>query len=205
MSRILPWLQENVGSQPARPVSAFWQYVLHVLAVYAIAEYCMPWLSWVIYEKVLPTLLHTPPNIGVSQFFSYLMIYSALCGLLAGTVNAKLFPHHVVRFVWVVPVLVLIFAFVFMAPGMYPTMILQSDFGKAFHYFFGGGFDIPANFVNFRQAAREGVDVRDVLRGHTQLRYAAPAYVGVAYSFGAWLSINLGTARPTLGISDSHS
>jgi hypothetical protein len=205
MSRILPWLRENVGSQPARPVSAFWQYVFHVLAVYAVAEYCMPWLSWVIYEKVLPTLLHTPLNIGVSQFFSHLMIYSALCGLLAGTVNAKLFPHPVVRFVWVVPVVVLILAFVFMAPGMYPTMILQSDFGKAFHYFFGGGFDIPANFLNFRQAAREGVDVRDVLRGLIQLRYAVPAYVGVAYSFGAWLSINLGTARPRLGISDSHS
>lgn len=205
MSRVLPWLRDNIGSQPARAVPAFWQYVFHVLAVYAVANYCMPWLSWVIYERVPPTLLHRPTNISVSQFFSHLMIFSVLCGLPAGAVNARLFPHPVVRFVWIVPVSVLALAFTFMAPGMYPTMILQSEFGKAFHYFFGGGFDIPANFLNFRQAVRDGVDVREVLRGLTQLRYTVPAYVGVAYSVGAWLSTSLAISRPKPGISNSHS
>jgi hypothetical protein len=28
-------------------------------------------------------------------------------------------------------------------PGMYPTMIFDSNFSEAFHYYFGGQFNIP--------------------------------------------------------------
>jgi hypothetical protein len=92
--------------------------------------------------------------------------------------------------VWAVPVAVLVITFVLDAPGMYPTMILGSDFKEAFHYYFGGGFHFP-EYSNYGELLRHLSGNFDIIRGYTQLRVAVPAYVGVAYSIGAWGSLCL--------------
>jgi hypothetical protein len=196
MSRFSSWIRGEIRSQTASPASAAAQYIIHIVIVYAVAGYCLPWLAWAIHDAVIPALLHQTPKESTWQFFfSNLLGFSLVCGLLAGFLNATILSHPIVRFVWVVPFALLALAFVFTAPGVYPTMILQSDFGEAFHYTFGGGFNIPHSYSTYRELWTGFSETRDLLRGLYQFRVTVPAYTGVAYSFGAWLSIRLRKAR----------
>jgi len=70
-------------------------------------------------------------------------------------------------------------------------MILDSDFGQAFHFYFGGGFHFSGQWHSYHEMIRDIVPSRDILRASAQLSITLPAYVGVAYSIEAWLSIRL--------------
>lgn len=89
-------------------------------------------------------------------------------GLVAGFLNAKLFRHGVVRFVWMAPAIVLAFAFGFYAP---------SNFREAFHYYFGGQFIIPKYSSDSGLQRNMFGNLGEVLRGTSQLRVTVPAYV----------------------------
>lgn len=196
MSRVLWWFRREIGSQTSSPVSGAWQYVVHLLVVYGGARYCMPWLAWQLHDHVFPALLHQRPTISTLQFFfSNLLGFSVVCGLLAGFLNSRFLLHPAVRFVWALPFVILVVAFLFKAPGMYPTMIFQSDFGTAFHYAFGGGFKIPRDFHTRRELWRAFAENPDMKRGYFQFQYAVPAYTAIAYSFGALLSFRLTNVR----------
>ncbi len=187
MSRFVSWFREQSDPGVSHHVCAFWQAILHVGAIYGIARYCTPRLEEWAYNTIVPMLLGRSPSISSWQFFfSHLFAFSFVPGLIGGFVNAKLFRDPIVRFAWAIPVAVLALVFVFEGPGIYPTMILDSDFRKAFHYFFGGDFVIP----------------NDMIRGWYQFRFAVPAYAGVAYSLGAWLSICVKTPRPKPLVDD---
>lgn len=140
MRNLLLRFQKSLRAANSGYVSAMWQGILHLASVYFIAWLCMPWLLDVAYGHVLPFLLGHPLRGNPFQFaFSHLLALSFLPGFAAGFGNAKSLRNGVVRFVWLVPVVVLVFLFVFRGPGMYPTLFWESDFGQAFHYFFGGG------------------------------------------------------------------
>lgn len=191
LSRFQKFLEYgNIG----RRVSAIWHYVLHVVVVYFIARSGIPRLSLVIYVKVLPFLLgHDLAGNPFQFFFSHLLALSLLPGFVMGFVNAKLLRNKVVCFSWLVPVALLVLRFVFTGPGMYPTMLWQSDFRQAFHYFFGGGINIVGEFQNYRDLPKF-ITVQngwDFMRGWAQFRATVPAYVGITYSIGAWLSLRM--------------
>ncbi len=94
------------------------------------------------YGRVLLFLLgHRLAGNPFQFFFSHLLVLSFFPGFAAGFANAKLFHNKVVRFTGVVPVIVLLLS-VLTGPGMYPTMLWESDFRQAFHFFFGGGINI---------------------------------------------------------------
>ena len=168
--------------------SGVWQAILHLAVVYAIARYCTPWLLTVTHDTIIPLATGRPPRINLQFFYSHLFAFSFVPGLVAGFLNSKLLRHRVVRFVWIVPVIVLTFAFVFYGPSMYPT-ISESSFREAFHYYFGGKFSIP-EYSSYAELQRNRFEnIREVLRGIGQFRISVPAYVGVAYSLGASLSL----------------
>ena len=173
--------------------SAARQGILHVAAIYILARLFTPWLLDVTFSRVLPLILgHTLGGNPFQFFFSHLLAFSFLPGLIAGFVNATLFGNRVIRFVWLVPVAVLLFLFVFIGPGMYPTMLWDSDFRQAFHYFFGAGFRIVGEYHNYRDLPTlMSQNMKDFLRGYAQLRVAVPAYVGVGYSLGAGLLLGM--------------
>jgi hypothetical protein len=193
MRNLVSRLQKSLSSTDSGPVSAIWQGILHVAAIYVLARLFTPWLLGVTFDRVLPVLLGHPLGGNPLQFFfSNLLAFSILPGLVAGFVNAKLFGSRVICFVWLVPAAVLFFLFVFTGPGMYPTMLWDSDFRQAFHYFFGAGFRIVGEYHNYRDLPTlMSQNVKEVLRGYAQLRGTVPAYVGVGYSLGAGLSLGI--------------
>lgn len=97
---------------------------------------------------------------------------------------------------WAIPIVVLIIVFVFTAPGMYPTMIFQSDFRRAFQwfFFFDAGFTLP-EYATYPELWKDTPNVILMLGMFRQFRILVPVYVGVGYSFGAWLSLYLNRRR----------
>jgi hypothetical protein len=187
-------LYKFFGPENSTHLTAIWQGVVHVATIYLIARLCIPWLADVSYGKVLPFL--SGHRLGGNPFqflFSHLLALSLLPGFVAGCVTARLLHNRVVRFSWAVPVAVLLLSFVFAGPGMYPTMLWQSDLRTAIHYFFGGGFNIVGEYQNPRDLPRLMTmqNMGDFIRGYSQLRATVPVYVGVAYSSGAWLSLRM--------------
>jgi ABC-type arginine/histidine transport system permease subunit len=159
--------------------SGVWQAILHLAVVYAVARLCTPWLITVTHDAIIPLVTGRPPRINLQFFYSHLFAFSSVPGLIAGFLNAKLFHHMVVRFVWIAPVIVLVIAFVFYAP---------ENFREAFHYYFGGQFNIPEYSTYTELQRKMFVNLPEVTRGTTQLRISVPAYAGVAYSLGALFS-----------------
>lgn len=61
---------------------------------------------------------------------------------------------------------------------------------EAFHCYFGGQFIIP-EYSSYSDLQRNMLgNLREVLRGTSQLRITVPAYVGVAYILGALFSLH---------------
>lgn len=159
-----------------------WQGIVHVAAIYSIAWFGFPWmLDWA--QTILPSVNGRPHQTILEFVFSHLFALGVIAGLIAGTSSARFLRHGIVRFVWVIPVAALVLVFVIFAPGMYPTMIWESDFKQAFRYFFGSDFRFYEDDIVMQ--------AYQVLRLFRQLHFAVPAYVGATYSFGAWLSLRL--------------
>ena len=166
--------------------------ILHLAVLYAVARLSFPWFVDYLY-RILVLLSGPKPHVNLFQFmFSHLLGLSSALGIVAGFSAARFLRSRVVLFVWLVPVVILAFFFVFRAPGMYPTMILDSDFRQAFHYCFGGGFHFTDDSYSWREFGHYFVrNGSDFLRGMAQLRVTVPAYVGIAYSIGAWISLRM--------------
>jgi len=197
MKEFLRSLQSFIGTESTGRESLTKQGIFHVVAVYGVARGCFPALINLACGSVAQ--FFPGHRLGGNPFqfaFSHLLVLSVVPGLIAGFVNARLFNRGIVRFVWLVPFVVLLFRFVFTAPGMYPTMLWDSDFGKAFHYFFGAGFNIVGE-CHTHQDMRTLIlkNINEFVRGYSQYRWTAPAYVGAAYSIGASLSRLMNRAR----------
>jgi hypothetical protein len=179
----------NRGEGPTTLVS--WlkrtiRYALHLLVFYQIARFSRGSLVGFVYGTVLPAVQGHPVSGSSMQFlFSHNLVFSLVPSFLAAlAINAK-FHHSAARWVWILPIAVLAFAFIFVGPGIYPTMIFDSNFGQAFRHFFGTVAGVPP-IRNFKDMT--GFD--DWWRVRDQFQYTMPAYAGVGYSLGAWLGMS---------------
>ena len=195
MRQLLVWLRETYTNPSDSPASYVGQGIVHLVAVYAVSRLCVPWLIVLTHDRVLPCVTGHPAKISLQFVYSHLFVFSVVLGLIAGFLNAKLFRRMVVLLVWVVPVAVLCIAFVFRGPGMYPTMIWESNFKEAAHFFFDWNFHIP-DYNTYSELLKDAVNIGgELMRGAAQVRYTVPACVGIAYSLGAWLSLHLSRAK----------
>jgi hypothetical protein len=197
MREFLRRLQPFIGTESTGRESLTKQGIFHVVAVYGVAWGCFPTLVGLAYGSIAQFFAGHRLGDNPFQFaFSHLFVLSVVPGLIAGFVNARLFNQGIVRFVWLVPFVALLYRFVFTAPGMYPTMLWDSDFGKAFHYFFGGGFKIVGECHTYRDVRTLVLkNMNEIIRGYSQYRWTVPAYVGAAYSIGASLSLLMNRGR----------
>jgi hypothetical protein len=195
MRQLLVWLKETYTNPSKNPASYLGQGIVHLVQVYAIGRLCVPWLIVVAHDRVLPHITGHPAEISPQFLYSHLFVFSIVLGLVAGFLNAMLFRRKVVLFVWVVPVTVLCITFVFKGPGMYPTMIWDSNFKEAAHFFFDWNFHIP-DYNSYAEMRTDVLNnVHELIRGTAQLHDTVPAFVGIAYSLGAWLSLHLNYAK----------
>jgi hypothetical protein len=161
-----------------------WQivwFLLHVAVVYAIVNFCTPWLAGWTRGRLLPLIQRRTPSSSQFEFlFSHLLAFSFVPAFLAALVNAR-FKHRVAQFVWLVPTAILAYKLAtFPAPS-----VLQNQLSAAFHQYFGGGFLIG----EFRgwDDLRSLYSNPDMTRGMAQMTFTAPFYAGVGYSAAAWI------------------
>jgi hypothetical protein len=147
------------------------------MALYVIADFSRNALAYWTRYAILPLFRWDPHGIGFYQFLmSHLFVLTFVPAFLVSLANARL-RHYVARFVWIVPVTIFTYNFVFSTPTIYPTMPLQSDFGLAFHHWFGGGSGPDNAIMSWRL--------------YHQFNFTAPFYAGIAYSLGAWLAMSV--------------
>ena len=184
-----------MSEQPDQPITApghqkpqEWKvawFVVHLATVYLLAKFCTPWLSGWTYGKLLPAL-QIPTTASVWEFlFSHVLGFSFVPAFLAGLINAR-FKHRSALLVWVVPSAILIYKLItFSSPH---SVLYDSPESSALHYYFGGGFIIPAfhTWRDFWDAAGSNPDMG---RGMAQLTFVAPFYASFAYGLAAWISM----------------
>lgn len=160
-------------------------FVFHLATVYLLANFCTPWLGRWTYDELLP-LLQISTTLSAYEFiYSNLLAFGVIPALVAGFVNAR-FKHRAAIFVWVVPTTVLVYKLAtFSSPH---SVLYSSPSFPSLHYYFGGGFVIPA-FHNWREFWDAAASNPDMARGIAQLTYTAPLYAGLAYSLSAWFSM----------------
>jgi len=159
----------------------FVRYGFHLVILYQVVSFSTTTLLDLIYKAIFFRTHGTGPSLPQEAkfLFSHLLAFSIIPAFVVGLViNAK-FRHKAANYIWIVPVVVLAYEFVFYGPGIYPTMLGDSDFPRAFHFFFGGG--LPTDLTNLHG---------DWHRVYTQVRFTMPAYAAIAYSFGAFLGMN---------------
>jgi hypothetical protein len=122
---------------------------------------------------------------GLFQFFfSHLPMLVSLPAFFAGLMINARFRHKVASYVWILPVAILAVAFLF-GPGMYPTMLWDSDLPASFCPFFGSEIQLEA-----RGNGSRSFPPADWLHAYDQLTFSMPAYTAIVYSLGASLGMS---------------
>lgn len=157
------------------------RYGFHLLMFYEVVRFSTTSLPDILYNAVVFPTHGSGPAIPqeLAFFLPHLLAFSAIPAFVVGLVINARFRHKAAEYIWIVPVVILTYEFIFHGPEIYPTMLSDSNFPKAFHFFFGGG--LPTDVTNWRA---------DWYRVSAQIRFTAPAYGGLAYSFGAFLGMN---------------
>lgn len=179
------------GSEHAGfPGRSLLQFLFHLLIVYLIAEFAVVWAAGQIHNVVLP-LLGAPPNESRFSFvFNHLVLFSAVCGVLAGVV-AGTYQHKAAQFVWIVPAAILAYKL-----AVFPAGVFEDRLALAVHHYFAGGFLIP-EFHNYHEMFQNWNP--DYARGPDQVRFAAPLYVAIAYGCAAYIAERTGIRFPLFG------
>ena len=158
----------------------FW-FLVHLAVVYAIVNFCTPWLAGWTRGTLLP-LLQKPTSSGRFEFlFTHIFAFSVIPAFLTGLINAR-FMHRAAQFVWLVPAVILAYKLI-----TFPAAsVLQSQSSTVFHQYFGGGFLVP-EFRDWHEFWSIVSSNPDMTRGMAQLSFTAPFYAGVGYSTAAWI------------------
>lgn len=180
-------------SDASKTVTVGWQlvrFLLHLVAVYAIAQYAPRLAGWS--RNFLLPLLQMPASSSSLEFlFSHLFAFSFIPALFVGLTNTR-FKHKAAQYVWLVPAIVLAYKF-----ATFPTPIRSvldnatpsfPNFSGAFHEYFGGGFMI-GEYRDWSDFWRIVSDNPDMMRGFTQVRVTAPFYAGIGYCLAAWVAL----------------
>ncbi len=132
------------------------------------------------HNTILPLIQQYAPVDGSFQFaFTYLPLFSVACCMIAGFLYATLSANRVALFVWIVPLIVLVYGI-----AVYPASVLASPIAGALHHYFAGDFLIP-EYHNYKQLFKIAGTNPDMTRGMDQLRFTAPLYGAIAYSIGS--------------------
>jgi hypothetical protein len=161
----LTWLQQLV------------RYALHVFVAYQIlhaSENLVPAAILNFKGGSNPDLL-AGASAAINILFSHLFAFIAIPAFVAGLLINARFRQRAAVYVWVIPVAIFAWFFLFHGPGIYPTSLRDSDFHRAFHTFFGA--IPPLDFGNRND---------DWTRMYMQINYTLPVYGTVAYSLGAF-------------------
>ena len=178
-------MQVSPQAGPAENASGWhvlW-FPLHVAAVYAITNFCTPWLAGWTRGTLLPLLQHPTSSSSFEFLFSHLLAFSFVPAFAAGLINAR-FKHRVASFVWLVPTVILAYKFLTFSPHT----VFDNQFSAAFHQYFRGGFLI-AEFRDWHSFWATVGSNSDMTRGMTQLNFTAPFYAGIGYSAAAWIGL----------------
>ena len=155
------------------------RFVLHLAAVYLIAEFAIAWLAGMWYRNVLPFAQGHEPTISSFQFlFDHLFAFSFWPGAIVGFTYSQWYRHRIAFFVWVVPFAVLAYNVI-----TFPTSIFESRLAAAFHHYFGGDFQI-SGFRTYQELFQLAV-TPDFHRGMDQLHFTGPLYVAIGYALAA--------------------
>jgi len=181
-------------NKPGSVARTLGEFLLHLAAVYLLAKFAVLRLSAQAHNVILP-LLRLPSHESRLEFaFNHLLLFSVLCGLVAGFIAFVIegaHHHRLAQFAWVVPAIILAYKFT-----TYPASVLENHFAAAFHYYLGSGFLIP-DFHSY-DAMFTGWSP-DYTRGLDQLRFTAPMYIGIAYGFAIWVGSRFGIYLPLPG------
>ena len=159
------------------------RYGLHLSAVYVIVYTTTLWLAGRVHDTVLTLIQQRPPADSSFQFaFSHLLFFSVVPALIVGFAYAQWYAHRVALFVWIVPLVILVYQFL-----TFPTTAFENHFAVAFREYFGGGFVI-GEFHSYRELFTLPASA-DMRRGMQQLDFTAPVYAGIGYSLGTWLGM----------------
>lgn len=166
------------------------RYLFHLLIVYLLVRGTIFSVSETAYKADLWINKSHFKTAGFFQFFfSHLPILVIIPAFLAGLMINARFRHKVASYTWILPAAILAVAFLF-GPGMYPTMLWDSDFSASFRHFFGSEFQFEA-----RGGGNRIFPLSDWLRAYDQLLFSMPAYTAIAYSLGASLGMSGLTKR----------
>ena len=166
------------------------RYLFHLLIVYLLVRGTIFSVSEIAYKADLWINKGQFRTAGLFQFFfSHLPILVIVPAFFAGLMINARFRHKVAGYVWILPVAILGVAFLF-GPGMYPTMLWDSDFSASFRHFFGNEFHFEA-----RGDGNRLFPLADWLHASAQLTFSMPAYTAIAYSLGASLGMSGLTKR----------
>lgn len=160
------------------------RYLLHLSAVYVIVNTTTMWLAGRVHDWVLPLLHQRSPSESYLQFaFTHLFVFSLFPAAVVAFAYAQWYPHRVALFVWIIPLLLLVYKFI-----TFPSSAFESHSAAAFHEYFADKFLIPE--VHSYRELFEVVSSGDAQRGMQQFRFTAPFYAAVGYSIGAWIGIH---------------
>lgn len=176
--------------------SALWQatrFVLHLSAVYLLVYVCALQLAGLTYRFLLPAIQVPTRSSGFEFIYNHLLFFSAVPAFASGLANAR-FKHRVAQFVWVVPAIVLAYK-LFSFPVK--ASLLEAHSWPSLHEYFAGGFSIP-DPNGWNEFVRMITWNPDLARASGQLRFTAPFYAGLAYSFAAMLGLRSEFLRTAL-------
>jgi hypothetical protein len=166
------------------------RYLFHILIVYLLVRGTIFSVSETAYKADLWINKGHFRTAGLFQFFfSHLLMLVSIPAFFAGLMINARFRHKEASYVWILPVAILAVAFL-SGPGMYPTMLWDSDFSASFRHFFGSEFQFEARGNGNRILA-----LADWLRAYDQLTFSMPAYTAIAYSLGASLGVSTLTKK----------
>ena len=176
----------EIEQTPSGPPKLTWlkqivRYVVHLIILYDVFGFSITLLPILVYMAVygLTRGINPTPRQEMQFIISHLISFSVIPAFVVGLlINAK-FRHKAAEYIWIIPVVLLAYEFFFHGPGIYPTMLGDSDFPRALHYFFGGG--LPTDLTS--------VDA-DLSRVFIQIWFTMPVYGAIAYSVGAFLGMN---------------
>ena len=157
---------DAIQHTPLAPPKLSWlkrivRYGIHLIVLYQVVSFSTTTLPDLLYKAILWATHRTGPSLpqAAGLLFSHLPAFSMIPAFAVGLViNAK-FRHKTAEYIWIVPVVILAFEFIFHGPGIYPTMLGDSDFPKAFHFFFVAGSRTGFPVGEFHPICRNNVTI----------------------------------------------
>jgi hypothetical protein len=147
------------------------RFSLQVLLIYGISRFLTPAL-------LLGVIRIFHIKASWCFFYTVVLPMAAALGMLAGIFSLRRTIREA-RYVWLLPLFILLVAFLFVSPGIYATILWESELTPALAFWFG-----PI-FHTFSSGHHPSLDLG---RAYWQTRVTAPAYAGAMYSLGACIA-----------------